>query len=92
MARFRKKPVVIEAEQFHGARAGQGTLEWIKSFPKGVCFKGCSGSKWPHLHTMHQGQVVDLVDGDWVVPEPDGEHYYPIKPEVMAMTHDRIDD
>lgn len=39
MPEFRKKPVVIVAEQFHDARRGQDTLEWIRSFPKGVCFK-----------------------------------------------------
>jgi hypothetical protein len=90
MATYRKKPVIIEAEQFRGARPGQDTLEWIQGFPKGVCFKGCGGSKFPHLHTIHQGQVVDLADGDWVIPESDGEHFYPCKPDVFEATYEPI--
>lgn len=92
MAKYRKKPVVVEAEQFHGAKIGQDTGEWVRSFPRGVCFKGCSGSKYPHVHTIHESQVVDLTDGDWVVPEPDGEHFYPIKPDIFAATYEPVDD
>lgn len=91
MPRFRKKPVVIEANQYHSARIGQDTSEWIRSFPHGVCFRGCSGSRYPHLHTIHQGQTVDLVDGDWVIPESDGEHFYPCKPDVFAATYERVE-
>lgn len=91
MPRFRKKPVVIEAEQFRDARKGQSTVEWISSFPRGVCFKGCNNSPHPHLHTIHQGQIVDLVDGDWVIPESDGEHFYPCKPDIFEATYEPAD-
>jgi hypothetical protein len=84
--RFRKKPVIIEAEQF---------LEG-QPIPKGVCYGWrCGGGpndKQPHLHTMHAGQRVNLEFGDWVIPEPDGEHYYPCKPDVFANTYDPILD
>lgn len=92
MTKFRKKPVVIEAEQYHESRMGQSTSDWVKGFPKGVCFKGCQGSKYPHLHTIHQGQVVDLVDGDWVIPETDGKHFYPCKPDIFATTYESVED
>ena len=91
MPKFRKKPVEIEAEQFRDARMGQSTSEWIRSFPKGVCFKGCQDSRRPHLHTVHQGQIVDLADGDWIIPEADGEHFYPCKPDIFEATYDPVE-
>lgn len=90
MARFRKKPVEIEADQYHDARVGQPTSDWIERFPKGVCLKGCHGSNRPHLHTVHQGQIVDLTDGDWIIPEADGKHFYPCKPDVFDATYDPL--
>lgn len=81
MPLFRKKPVVIEAEQF---REGQ-------PIPKGVCF-GWSCKKpdpsAPHVHTIHNNQRVDLEFGDWIIPEPDGVHYYPCKPDVFEATYE----
>lgn len=91
MPKFRKKPVEIEAEQFHGV----GHYEAKGApYPRGVCF--CSAgfvdaeSPHAHLHTIHAGQTVNLAVGDWIVPEADGEHFYPIKPDVFARTYDPV--
>lgn len=88
--RYRRKPVMIEAEQF------QGNL-WACD-PRGVCrelghgIEDCgNGSAWPHLHTMHKGQVVRIEPGDWVLPEPDGEHFYPCKPDIFASTYEEVE-
>lgn len=81
MAQFRKKPVVIEAWQWKCER--QGELRGVCN-----CYQGNWGS---HLHTMHEGQIVMLEHGDWIIPEPDGEHYYPCKPDVFANTYDPVD-
>lgn len=79
MAQFRKKPVVIEAWQWHFQREGE---------LRGVC--NCHEGNWgSHLHT-HAGQIVALEAGDWIIPEPDGEHYYPCKPDVFAATYDPV--
>lgn len=29
-----------------------------------------------------------LSDGDWIIPESDGEHFYPCKPDVFAVTYE----
>jgi hypothetical protein len=98
MAKYRKKPVVIEAEQFRNPRP------WPKEgLPavRGVCL--CSvltdgqvidelGRGRPHVHTIHKGQVCFLEDGDWVLPEPDGFHFYPCKPAIFETTHERIEE
>lgn len=39
--------------------------------------------------TIHN-QRVYLEDGDYVVEEPDGKHYYPVKPDIWESGHTRI--
>lgn len=96
MAKFRKKPVVIEAEQFNPNRTSQ---------PRSVCVCRNVGTlaadpeaTWPnvigkpHVHTMHDNQAVYLESGDWIIPEPDGEHFYPCKPDVFAATYEPVEE
>lgn len=83
--KFRKRPSVIEAEQYHNVPNG---------WPAGVC-AGCRDvglSVGPHVHTIHKGQIVELEDGDWIVPEPDGVHYYPIRDDVLRGTYEPVED
>lgn len=85
MPKFRKKPVVIEAVQFHV----KGPLA------VGVCYcpepDGRTHYAVPHVHTIHKGQRVVVVDGDWIIPEPDGQHFYPCKPDIFDATYDPVE-
>jgi hypothetical protein len=82
--KYRKKPVIIEAEQFHRGIS-------LVNTQKGVC--QCErGSFRGHLHTIHNGQVVDLEDGDWIIPEPDGVHFYPVKPDIFNATYEKVEE
>lgn len=93
MAKYRKKPVVIEAEQFMG-------VGWYeangKPYPKGYCI--CDNnvregqSPHSHVHTIHDNQAVLIDVGDWILPEPDGIHYYPCKPGVFEATYELVED
>lgn len=88
MALYRKKPVVIEAEQYLG--------EDHRPYPKGVCdcgrmMSGIPGGCQPHVHTIHDNQRVDLAPGDWIIPEPDGIHFYPCKQEIFEATYEPAD-
>ncbi len=79
--KYRKRPVVITAQQFL-----EGEL-----IPKGICFGGQCGnydSGAPHVHTIHENQRVDVVFGDWIIPEPDGQHYYPCKADIFWRTYE----
>lgn len=99
MAKYQKKPVVIDAVQFNGSNHDE-----IISFTKGsaVHQKNIGGDQngngHPQLYekltitTIHQGQKVDLVEGDFVIPEPDGIHFYPCKPDVFANTYEKLDN
>lgn len=85
MPKFRKRPLVITAEQYHNVPNG---------WPKGVC-AGCDAvglSIGPHVHTAHNNQAVELEDRDWIVPEPDGVHYYPIKDNIFEATYEPAKD
>lgn len=90
MPKFRKKPVVIEAFQFDRSKLTVGEAK-----DHGVCYgpsTGCVVFTDYHLHTIHTGQIVLLEDGDWVLPEPDGKHFYPCKPDIFAATYESVDD
>lgn len=77
--RFTRIAATIEATQF---------LEG-KPIPEGVCFGwGCGGDAGcAHVHTIHAGQSVRITFGDWIIPESDGEHYYPCKDVVFKTSY-----
>ena len=81
MPKFRKKPVVIEAEQFKEyGRLVHGMCN------SRSCF--ASGNNMPHVHTIHNNQMVLLKVGDWVIPEPDGVHFYPCDDVIFRNTYE----
>jgi hypothetical protein len=72
MAKFRKKPIVIEAEQFFPEK---------KPWPSGVF------QIW-HLHYIETLEGRMMVDrGDWIITGVKGERY-PCKPDIFEMTYD----
>ena len=92
MAKFRKKPVVIEAVQFDPA--GRHRME----LPGGVDGSPSPGAdNWGYegcefwVVTAH-GQRTKVVAGDWVIPEPDGRGHYPCKPDIFAATYEPVED
>ena len=56
---------------------------------RGVC--RCEKEASPHLHTIHEGQTVRLEPGDYVLPEPDGEHFYPVKAAIFEKNYEPAD-
>ena len=83
MTQFRKKSVEIDAVQY---------IEYGK-LVKGMCnSQSCytSGNNEPHVHTIHKGQTVKLEPGDWIIPEPDGKHFYPCKPDIFEATYEEV--
>lgn len=89
MPKFRKRPVVVEAEQYLGPQQ--------RPVVRGVCLGGkeCVHG-WrrsmvrPHVTTA-QGQHVAVNPGDWIIKEPEGQSgYYPCKPDVFAATYEPV--
>ena len=75
--RFRKRPVEIEAVQFTGELP----------FPNGVLIAPLNGRAY--VTTVHL-QRVYVEPGDWIIPESDGVHFYPCKPDIFAATYEEV--
>ena len=76
MDRFRKKPVVIEAIQWHEGDRIEG-VHYATS--------GCGHPlMMAHVHT-EEGPLT-VSDCDWIIKGVKGE-YYPCKPDVFALTY-----
>jgi len=77
MARYRKKPVVIEASQ------------WFKHGDHPMVLRyehNPHGYGW--IETLEGGHVV--TPGDWIITGVKGEHY-PCKPDIFAATYEPAD-
>ena len=74
--KYRKKPVVIEAEQFFPEKT---------SWPIGV-ISGEGDTNYSIL-TLEGPFVVS--PGDWIITGVKGERY-PCKPEIFAMTYESV--
>lgn len=88
MAKFRKKPVVIEAVQYpceHPAPKTCGCVEYIASRPGENIGVACSNCGHHFIDTLEGRMRVS--SGDWIITGVHGE-YYPCKPEIFAATYE----
>lgn len=78
MAKYRRKPVVVEAVQYteHGQQV------------EGICDGRCNLIT-PHIHTLEGTMMVSL--GDWIVIGIEGE-VYPCKPSIFAKTYEPFNE
>lgn len=102
MAKFRKKPVVIEAVQFDG-------VERVDDTPTAM-FDGsfCPPQEWlQEALAMHEAQIgavftdgnsltihtlegcMIAMPGDWIIRGVNGE-LYPCKPDIFAKTYEAV--
>ena len=72
--KFRKKPVIIEANQFH-----PDALPW----PKGVVKE----KQYFYIETLNGWTYV--FPGDWIITDTDGE-CYPIKQDIFEATYENV--
>jgi hypothetical protein len=81
VAKYRKKPVVIEAVQWF--KVGDHPAVIMKSNPRNYADEGI-----PWVETLEGGHVV--TPGDWIITGVKGENY-PCKPDIFAMTYDEVE-
>ena len=84
--KFRKKPVVIDAEQFWPEKT-----PWPAGvFKVGGCLPGEEKSDlWFRIKTPEGESAV--TKGDWIITGVKGEKY-PCKPDIFEMTYDSIEE
>jgi len=83
--KFRKKPIVIEAEQFFPDR---------KPWPDGVMeypYKKANGKSKVQYRMMTLEGVFDVIAGDWIITGIVGERY-PCKDDIFKDSYDQVDE
>lgn len=82
MAKYRKKPVVIEAIRWDGSNGGYAAIE--KLARRGKCTVSF------HHGTLHiqtrEGEMHSEI-GDYIIRGVEGE-LYPCKPSIFAATYE----
>ena len=89
MAKFRKKPVVIEAEQF---------LPTNKPWPDGVeqftreMHELADGTRnqWYGWRIKTLEGIGEVTPGDWIITGVQGEKY-PCKPDIFDATYEPVE-
>lgn len=86
MSKFRKKPVVIDATQWHGDNWPE-----IAAFHRGDAFtttRRPDGLRELNIATLEGTMVAS--PGDWIIRGVKGE-VYPCKPDIFAATYEPVD-
>lgn len=83
MAKFRKKPVVIEAVQFLHDGAGTGNHDEI-----GPLVTYWRDSDTPVIDTLEGSMIVS--NGDWIIRGVKGE-LYPCKDDIFRLTYEPVE-
>jgi hypothetical protein len=86
MAKFRKKPVVIEAVQYTGDEESQRA---IHRFAPGKVEGFFDHDYFLNVYTLEGTMRAD--PGDWIIKGIQGE-FYPCKPDIFEETYDPVDE
>ena len=97
MAKFRKKPIVIEAEQFHLGQDLPAGVQVVlydshsspPSFimPKGDLDPSRDANMGFGIQTLEGWHLV--TNGDWIITGVEGEKY-PCKSGIFAATYEEV--
>lgn len=93
MAKFRRRPEIIEAEQWFPGKPVVGVYQDAPLPAETHEFMGTTPEQEAprfFVTTIH-GQRAFLAPGDWVIPEPKGDGYYPCKDEVFRSRYDLVE-
>lgn len=93
-AKYRKKPVVIEAMRFDGTPAtGSPIIDWALSSDVTIsfwCEDGEQCRKESHVLQVRTLEgTMTALPGDWIIRGVQGE-FCPCKPDIFEATYDRV--
>lgn len=88
MAKFRKKPVIIEAWQFE-APTFMAQPHWLSNAMLAGTIYYQGGEKPYYTIETLEGKMR-AVPGDWIIRGVKGE-IYPCKPDIFAATYEPAD-
>ena len=96
MAKFRKKPVVIEARQFDGTiDSAQAIRRWAhhgldSATNSVVTIDGIGDPEFVIVRVRTLEGQMTATAGDWIIRGVKG--FYPCKPDIFAATYEAVDE
>lgn len=92
MAKFRKKPVEVEAIQFTGGGEAEryAVERWIyqnNGAPTANWF--FNGTEYVSFNIVTLEGTMEASKGDWIIKGVKGE-FYPCKPDIFEQTYEEI--
>jgi hypothetical protein len=91
MAKYRKKPVVVEAVQYKGngslVDVGDGVPDWIWKALETKTLESTNGADPFIIHTLEGDMIVN--NDDWIIKGVKGE-LYPCKPDIFEVTYEPV--
>ena len=82
VAKYRKRPVVIEAIQFQDTKEG---IAAVRRFCPGTGVRRWSGKT--KLEIKSREGMMTAIPGDWIVKGIQGE-FYPCAPDIFEATYE----
>jgi hypothetical protein len=89
--KYRKKPVVIEAEQWTGDRNVMDSFIGLVEKPEegNHAYYRDENKNQIIVKTLEGNMAADI--GDWIIKGVKGE-FYPCKPEIFEMTYEKVNN
>lgn len=84
--KYRKRPVGVVAEPWRIVRSNWAP-EGAPSHPF-VCRRLLRRGWW--IETVHGWSPTQ--PGDYIIPEPDGLHHYPVRPDIFEATYEMVEE
>lgn len=83
--KFRKKPIVVEAEQWFPEKDIEGVNVLKKYLLNGTLID----NEWTFVNTLEG--LMHVSPGDWIITGVDGEKY-PCKPDIFEKTYEPVEE
>ena len=85
--KFRKKPVVIDAEEFKDTAEAMNNIRNMGVRP--IRVTNSNGRVVLHIDTLEG--IMEAKIGDWIIKGINGE-FYPCKPDIFEKTYELVKD
>ena len=94
MAKFRKKPIVIEAVQWFKAGDHEAVVQASKTldgmiFLHSQTWKDYSAGCMQTFAILTREGMHEVISGDWIITGVKGEHY-PCKPDIFDLMYEAV--